>query len=59
VGPYQAGYTDILASVGYKLTVTLNRYGLSAALSCILFVLVAVISLVNMKLTGAFGQEEA
>jgi arabinogalactan oligomer/maltooligosaccharide transport system permease protein len=58
VGPYQAGYTDILASVGYKLTVSLNRYGLSAALSCILFLLVAGISVLNMKLTGAFGQEE-
>lgn len=58
VGPYQAGYTDILASVGYKLTVNLNRYGLSAALSCILFILVGVISIMNMKLTGAFGQDE-
>lgn len=59
VGPYQAGYTDVLASVGYKLTVSLNRYGLSAALSCILFVIVAIISVINMRLTGAFGQEEA
>jgi arabinogalactan oligomer/maltooligosaccharide transport system permease protein len=57
-GPYQAGYTDILASVGYKLTVSLNRYGLSAALSVILFFIVAGISILNMKLTGAFGQEE-
>jgi arabinogalactan oligomer / maltooligosaccharide transport system permease protein len=58
VGPFAAGYTDILASVGYKLTVTLNRYGLSAALSIVLFFLVAGISLMNMKLTGAFKEED-
>jgi arabinogalactan oligomer/maltooligosaccharide transport system permease protein len=56
-GPFAAGYTDILASVGYKLTVTLNRYALSAALSLVLFVLVAGISLLNMKFTGAFQEE--
>lgn len=58
VGPFRAGYTDILASVGYKLTVDLNRYGLSAALSIILFTLVAGISLFNMKVTGAFQEED-
>ncbi|HWI66005.1 MAG TPA: sugar ABC transporter permease [Symbiobacteriaceae bacterium] len=59
VGPFNAGYTDILASVGYKLTVTLNRYGLSAALSIILFFLVAGVTLLNMKATGAFKEEES
>lgn len=59
LGAFQAGYTDILVSVGYKLTVTLNRYALSAALSCILFVLVVVISIINMKVTGAFKEDEA
>jgi arabinogalactan oligomer/maltooligosaccharide transport system permease protein len=58
VGPFNAGYTDILASVGYKLTVNLNRYGLSAAVSIILFFLVAGLSLLNMKLTGAFKEED-
>lgn len=58
VGPFQAGYTDLLASVGYKLTVSLNRYGLSAALSIVLFFLVAGISLINMKMTGAFKEED-
>lgn len=52
-----AGHTDILISVGYKLTVNQYRYGLSAALSLVLFIIVAVISLINMRATGAFGEE--
>ncbi|MEW8979649.1 MAG: sugar ABC transporter permease [Symbiobacterium sp.] len=55
---FQAGYTDILVSVGYKLTVQQYRYGLSAALSLLLFIIVAVISLINMKMTGAFAEED-
>lgn len=58
LGSFQAGYTDILVSVGYKLTITLNRYALSAALSCILFLLVVGVSLLNMRATGAFKEEE-
>ena len=58
IGPFNAGYTDILASVGYKLTVSLNRYGLSAALSIVLFFLVAGVSLLNMRVTGAFKEED-
>lgn len=57
LGAYQAGYTDLLVSVAYKLSITLNRYALSAALSCVLFIIVVAISLVNMKLTGAFEEE--
>lgn len=58
IGSFQAGYTDILVSVGYKLTVNLYRYALSAALSMILFVIVALLSLMNMRWTGAFKEEE-
>ncbi|HWI65592.1 MAG TPA: ABC transporter permease subunit [Symbiobacteriaceae bacterium] len=58
IGPFNAGYTDILASVSYKLVVNLNRYGLGAAVSLVLFVLVAGLSLFNMKATGAFGGGE-
>lgn len=58
VGPFNAGFTDILVSVGYKLTVTLNRYGLAAALSLVLFIIIAGLSLFNMKATGAFGEDE-
>lgn len=57
-GAFSAGYTDILASVGYKLSASLYRYGLSAAVSIVLFMLVAGISLANMKFTGAFKEED-
>jgi arabinogalactan oligomer/maltooligosaccharide transport system permease protein len=53
-----AGSTDILVSVGYKLSTNLYRYGLSAAVSGILFVIVVVVSMINMKATGAFGEED-
>lgn len=58
LGPFQAGYTDILASVSYKLTVNLNRYGLAAAVSMILFFIIAGLSLINMRVTGAFQEED-
>ncbi len=58
LGPFQAGYTDILASVSYKLTVSLNRYGLAAAVSLVLFLIVAGLSLINMRVTGAFKEED-
>lgn len=58
VGAFQAGHTDILISVSYKLSVNLHRYDLAAALSLILFVLIVAISLFNMKFTGAFKEEE-
>jgi len=58
IGSAWAGHTDILASVSYKLTVDLNRYSLSAAVSVVLFLIVAGLTLVNMKVTGAFGEEE-
>lgn len=58
IGPFNAGYTDILVSVSYKLVVNLYRYGLAAALSLVLFILVAGISLANMKATGAFGEDD-
>jgi arabinogalactan oligomer/maltooligosaccharide transport system permease protein len=58
IGPFSAGYTDILASVSYKLVLNLNRYGLAAGLSMVLFVIVAGLSLLNMKVTGAFAEED-
>lgn len=58
LGAFQAGFTDILVSVGYKLSINLNRYALSAALSTVLFLIVIVISVINMQSTGAFKEEE-
>jgi len=51
-----AGYTDILVSAIYKMTLTFNKFELAAALSIIVFIIVAVISFINMKLTGAFEE---
>ncbi|WP_229776468.1 carbohydrate ABC transporter permease [Alicyclobacillus cellulosilyticus] len=49
-----AGYTDILASAAYKLALQFNRYDLSAAISVILFFIVGIMSLINMRFTNAF-----
>lgn len=51
-----AGYTDILASTIFKLSLTNNRYDMAAAFSIILFLIIGTISFVNMKLSGAFKE---
>jgi arabinogalactan oligomer/maltooligosaccharide transport system permease protein len=53
-----AGYTDILVSAAYKMTLTFNRYDLAATLSIVMFVIVGAISLINMRLTGAFKEAD-
>lgn len=53
-----AGYTDILISVSYKLTTTVHRYGLAAALGIVLFVIVAVLAGIQMKATRAFEEAD-
>lgn len=51
-----AGYTDILASAAYKMTLTFNRYDYAATISVVLFIIVGVISWANMHFTGAFKE---
>lgn len=51
-----AGSTDILASMVYKMTVWSNRYDLSATLSIVIFAIVGVLTLVNLRLSGAFKE---
>lgn len=51
-----AGYTDILTSAGYKMTVDLFRYDLACALSIIVFLIIGTLTLVNMKMTHAFEE---
>lgn len=51
-----AGYTDILASTIYKLSMTSNRYDIAAAFSIVIFVLIGTISFINFKLSGAFKE---
>lgn len=50
------GHTDILASAAYKMTLTFNRYDLASAISVILFVIVIVLSFIQMKYTKAFEE---
>lgn len=51
-----AGYTDILVSSAYSMTLTFYRYDLASTLSFIIFVIVGVISFINMKATRAFEE---
>ncbi len=51
-----AGYTDILASVTYKMTTWSNRYELSATFSVLVFLIVGTLTLVNMHFSGAFKE---
>jgi arabinogalactan oligomer/maltooligosaccharide transport system permease protein len=51
-----AGYTDILVSSAYNMTITFYRYDLAAALSFIIFVIVGTLSFINMKATRAFAE---
>lgn len=54
-----AGHTDILVSYTVKLAFEgSQQFGLAAALSTVIFVLVAVLSVINLKLTRA-NQNEA
>lgn len=51
-----AGYTDILASAGYKMTTVSNRYDLAAALSVLIFIITGTLTLINMKLSHSFEE---
>jgi arabinogalactan oligomer/maltooligosaccharide transport system permease protein len=52
-----AGSTDILSSMVYKMTAWSMRYELSATLSVFIFLVVGTLTLVNLKLSGAFKEE--
>lgn len=51
------GYTDILASAAYKMTLTYNLYDWAAAISVVLFIVVAVLSWLNMRFTQSFKED--
>lgn len=53
------GSTDILASAAYKMTLSFNRYDLGSAIAVLLFILVAFISWLQMRYTGAFKEVDA
>lgn len=52
------GYTDILASAAYKMTLNFGRYDLASAISIVLFVIVGILSWLNMRVTGAFKEAD-
>lgn len=49
-----AGATDILITYSYKLAFGLYQYGMACAYAIIIFLIVASLSGVNFRLTGAF-----
>jgi arabinogalactan oligomer/maltooligosaccharide transport system permease protein len=54
-----AGFTDTLVTFIYKLTLTFDRYDRAAALAIIVFILVAALSIVGFRITGAFKEIES
>lgn len=58
VGTQFAGYTDILASVNYKLSTQFGRYEIASAISIMIFILIASISYYQMKKSGQFEEVE-
>lgn len=54
-----AGSTDTLITWLFKLTITNNKYNYGAAISTILFVLIAAFSIVNLRKTRAFSEEDS
>lgn len=57
IGQQYAGYTDILISSAYKLSMRNNRYDISAALSVLIFIVVGTLSFIQLKKTNAFKEE--
>ncbi|MCX8131330.1 MAG: sugar ABC transporter permease [Clostridia bacterium] len=53
-----AGGTDILLSWIYKLTLDNNKYNLASVVSILIFILIAVISIINFRRTKSFKEED-
>lgn len=53
-----AGYTDILASVNYKLSTQFGRYDIASTISILIFILISTISYYQMKKSGQFEEVE-
>lgn len=53
----EAGATDILITYSYKLAFDLYQYGIACAYAIIIFIVVAGVSGVNIKATGAFDDD--
>lgn len=55
-GTQFAGYTDILASVNYRLSMTFGRYEIAATISIIIFIVLGTISFIQMKASRQFEE---
>lgn len=53
-----AGSTDILISWIYKMTLEQNQFNIASAVSIIMFIVIAVISIWNFRRTRSFKEEE-
>ena len=53
-----AGATDILITYSYKLAFNSYQYGLACAYAIFIFIIVATLSGINFKLTGAFDDAD-
>ncbi|MCY0865414.1 MAG: ABC transporter permease subunit, partial [Sulfobacillus sp.] len=51
-----AGTTDVLSTVIYNMTLTFNRYDIAAALGIILFLFVAGLTILQLKIAGGLGE---
>ena len=56
VGSQYAGYTDILISSTYKMSMTYNMYNIGSALAILIFLVIGSLSYFNLKYTGAFEE---
>ncbi|WP_244834929.1 sugar ABC transporter permease [Clostridium sp. BJN0001] len=55
-GTQFAGYTDILSSVNYKLSTQFGRFEIASTISIIIFVILATISYIQMRMSGQFEE---
>ena len=53
-----AGWTDIIGSATFKMSVDKGNFGLGAAMSILIFVIIGTLSIVNMKISGQFKEVE-
>jgi arabinogalactan oligomer/maltooligosaccharide transport system permease protein len=56
---YQAGYTDILVTWLFKLTMDQNDYNLASAVGILVFIVCAALSLITFNMTKSAKDEEA
>jgi maltose/maltodextrin transport system permease protein len=56
--PVPAGETDLLVTYTYRIAFESRNYGLAAAISTMIFVIVAILSIVNLRLTKVTAEDK-